>query len=76
MKTLREWGGVARTSRDPPQVPHCGAGWAAALLGSRHRDRQGPSISRCGTRIAWQAQALRRRLARRVTHSIMPSPSR
>ena len=23
MKTLRGWGGVARTSRDPPQEPHC-----------------------------------------------------
>ena len=22
MKTLRGWGGVARTSRDPPQEPH------------------------------------------------------
>ena len=23
MKTLREWGGLARPSRDPPQEPHC-----------------------------------------------------
>ena len=24
MKTLRGWGGLARTSRDPPQEPHYG----------------------------------------------------
>ena len=93
-KTLRGWGGVACTSRDPPQEPHdrdevegpshvhdeisrgelaglqpgprsprrCDgvgvlgsdhclggppkrpAGWAAAVLGSRHRDRSDPAI--------------------------------
>ena len=93
MKTLRGWGGLACTSRDPPQEPHyrdevegpshvqdeisrgelaglqpgprsprrCDvvvvlgsdhcldaspkrpAGWAAAVLGSRHRDRSDPA---------------------------------
>ena len=41
MKTLRGWGGLACTSRDPPQEPH-------------YRDEVEGSIPRTRRNIAWR----------------------